>query len=233
MSETEPPTSYPQTFFQPPPGACQVLLIRHGQSAPYVEGAPFPLVSGHGDPPLSPLGQWQAKQVGARLGGESVSAIYATSLQRTRQTAAPLAGALGLKIEIEPDLREVFLGDGEGGTFRKMAAEAHPTVLAMRENREWGEIPGAETNDQFTARTVPALERIAARHPDELIAVFAHGGTIGSLLGHALGVNMFEMMGSRNSAISHIVIDQHNWLVRSFNDGSHAGPLTRDGGPTG
>jgi len=222
---------YPQTFFQPDPGACQVLLVRHGQSAPFVEGEPFPLVDGQGDPPLSPLGQWQAQQVGKRLASEPIDAIYATSLQRTSQTATPLAATLDKPIMIEPDLREVFLGVGEGGLFRKMSAEGHPSTEAMRANREWGEVEGAETNLQFAGRTVPALQRLAENHPDQLIAVFVHGGTIGSLLAHALGINMFSMMGSRNSAISHLVVNRSQWVVRSFNDAAHAGPLTADAEP--
>lgn len=223
--------SYPQTFYQPPDGSCQILLVRHGQSAAYVEGQPFGLVGGHGDPPLSPLGQWQAEQVGRRLESETISAVYATTLQRTVQTATPLARSHGLEIRIEADLREVFLGVGEGGHFRRMSAEGHPSVVAMRKNLEWGEVEGAETNAQFAGRTVPALQRIADAHADELIAVFVHGGTIGSLLGHALGINMFRMMGSRNSAVSHIVVHRDEWSVRSFNDGGHAGPFTADAEP--
>jgi len=222
---------YPQTFFQPELGACQILLVRHGQSAPFVEGTPFPLVDGQGDPPLSALGEYQAVQVGARLAAEPIEAIYATSLQRTSQTAAPLAAHLDLPITIEADLREVHLGVGEGGLFRKMSAEGHPSSIAMRANLEWGEIEGAETNANFAGRTVPALQRLAAAHRDQLIAVFVHGGTIASLLGHALDINMFKVMGSRNSAISHIVVQGHQWVVRSFNDAAHAGPLTADTEP--
>ncbi len=222
---------YPQTFFQPDAGACQVLLVRHGQSAPFTEASPFPLVDGQGDPPLSSLGEWQAERVGARLAAEPINAIYATSLQRTRQTAAPLAGHLDLPITVEADLREVHLGVGEGGLFRKMSADGHPSTVAMRANREWGEVEGAESNAEFAGRTVPALQRLAAAHADELIAVFVHGGTIASLLGHALGINMFNLMGSRNSAISHIVVSGDQWIVRSFNDAAHAGPLTADAEP--
>lgn len=225
------PKRYPQTFFQPDPGASQVLLVRHGQSAPFVPGEPFPLVDGQGDPPLSPLGEWQAEQVGSRLASEPIEAIYATSLQRTRQTAAPLAQALDLPIHVEPDLREVHLGVGEGGSFRQMSAEGHPSIVAMRANQEWGEVEGAETNAQFAGRTVPALRRIAEAHPDQLVAVFMHGGTIASLLGHALGINMFRLMGSRNSAISHLVVSGDQWIIRSFNDAAHAGPLTADAEP--
>ncbi len=225
------PKTYPQPFFQPTPGACQIILVRHGQSAAFIEGEPFTLVGGHSDPPLSPLGEWQAERVGERLAREPIQAIYATTLCRTVQTATPLAQSLGLDIRVEHDLREVFLGSGEGGQFRVMAAEGHPAALAMHKNLEWGEIPGGETNAEFGARTVPALQKIADAHADQLVAVFAHGGTIGSLIGHALGVNMFLMMGVRNSSLSMLVVEGDKWIVRLFNDGAHAGPLTADVDP--
>lgn len=225
------PKSHPQGFFQPAPGACQVLLVRHGQSAPYVEGQPFDLVDGQGDPPLSPKGQWQAEQVGARLADEPISAIYATSLQRTRQTAAPLASRLGLEVAVEADLREVHLGEGEGGLFRQMAAENHPAALAMRQKQEWGEIPGAETNAQLASRTVGALTTIAGNHADQLVAVFCHGGVVSALLGHAIGRQDFTFGGCRNGSISHVVIDETGWNIRVYNDGGHVGPLTADPEP--
>ena len=124
------PASFPQLLFQPDPGACQILLVRHGQSAPYVTGQPFPLIDGHGDPPLTTLGHHQAELAARRLALEPVAAIYVSSLTRTPQTAAPLAACLGLEPTVERDLREVFLGQGEGGHFRQMASENHPAVLA-------------------------------------------------------------------------------------------------------
>ncbi len=225
------PKSYPQTFFVPPAGACQVVLVRHGQSMPFVEGTPFPLVAGQGDPALSPLGEFQARCVAERLRNEPIAALYASNLQRTRQTIEPLASALGLDIGIDPDLREVHLGDGEGGRFRQMAAEGHPAALAMRANREWGEIPGAETNAQLMARTVSSVERIAGRHPDSLVVVCCHGGVVGSLMARATGVDPFVFAGARNGSLTHLVVSDEGWVVRSFNDAGHTGPLTADADP--
>lgn len=240
------PRSFPQLLFQPEPGACQVLLVRHGQSMPFVPGQPFPLVDGHGDPPLTELGHFQATLVGRRLAGEPIAAIYVSSLTRTHQTAAPLAARLGLTPTVERDLREINLGVGEGGAFRQMAAENHPAVLAMRARREWGEIPGAETNAQLTARTVGAVERIAAAHPDQMVAVFCHGGVIGAIVAHTVEANPFTFHGARHTSISHLVVNQpelagagsvnaeaegrtdDRWVLRSFNDAAHAGSLTAD-----
>ncbi len=221
-------TSFPQTLYQPEEGACQILLVRHGQSAPYVSGQPFDLIDGHGDPHLTDQGHYQAQLVAQRLATEPIGAIYASSLTRTQQTARPLATNLGLEVMIERDIREVFLGEGEGGLLREMMANGHPAALAARAKQEWGEIPGAETNADLQARTTAAVERIASRHAGEMVAAFCHGGVIGAVLGTLAGVNPFTFNGSRHTAISHLVRNPTGWVIRSFNDGGHAGPLTAD-----
>lgn len=232
-TDAERPTIYPQHSYLPPEGAAQILLIRHGQSGPFDPRRPFPLVDGHGDPTLSPLGELQAELLGRRLAVEPISAIYVSSLTRTHQTAAPLAARLGLEPVVEHDLREVFLGEGEGGRFREMSATDHPTVVAVRTTGEWGEIPGAETNHQLTARTVGAVRRIADRHPDELVAAFCHGGVIAAVLGYAMGVSAMAFTGARHTSIHHLVVgpdalERAHWELRSFNDSAHAGTLTAD-----
>ena len=68
-----------------------MLLVRHAASEAYLDGNLFPLVDGHGDPPLSVEGKQQAERVCARLAGTGVEAIYVSNLRRTAQTAAPLA----------------------------------------------------------------------------------------------------------------------------------------------
>src|SRR5690606_6940894 len=72
---------YPQSRFQRPPGACELLLVRHGESAPARDDRPFPLVDGHGDPELSPAGREQALGLAERLGHEDIAAIYVTTLR--------------------------------------------------------------------------------------------------------------------------------------------------------
>ena len=74
------PEELRQIRFAPPPGSTQVVLVRHGESAPHVPGRPFALRDGHGDPPLSELGRWQAEQVGERLKDEAITAIYVSTL---------------------------------------------------------------------------------------------------------------------------------------------------------
>ncbi len=221
-------TSFPQTLYQPEDGAAQVLLVRHGQSMPFVAGQPFDLVDGHGDPHLTDLGHHQARLLAERLANEPIAAIYTSTLTRTKQTAAPLAEALGLTPMVEPDIREVFLGEFEGGLFRQRAQENHPAVEAMRAAGDWGRIPGAETNEEFVGRTVRAVERIAAAHPGEMVVATCHGGVIGAVLGHASDNGPFVFNGARHTSINHLVRNPTGWVIRSFNDGAHAGRLTAD-----
>lgn len=189
------------------------------------------MVDGHGDPQLSPRGEWQAVQVGERLKSEPITAIYASTLQRTVQTATPLAEHLGLPIQIEPDVREVFLGDYEGGRFRQIAADGHPIAIAMRTKMEWGEVPGAETNAELQSRTVAAITRIALNHPDEMVAVFCHGGVISALLSYAVDQPVFSLRGIRNTSISHLYVTENEWLIMAANVADHIGGFTYDADP--
>src|SRR5947209_5073325 len=120
---------YRQYRFSLPEGATDLLIVRHGESAPARADAPAPTADGHSDPELAPEGREQAERLAERLVHEHIDAIYVTTLQRTAQTAAPLAGRLGITPRVEPDLREVFLGEWEGMAFRKYVSEGHPTAV--------------------------------------------------------------------------------------------------------
>jgi 2,3-bisphosphoglycerate-dependent phosphoglycerate mutase len=218
--------TFPQSRFAPPPGATEILLVRHGESAPHVDGEPFDLVGGHGDPPLAPDGVEQAKLAAQRLidTGERIAAVYVTTLQRTVQTAAPLVEQLGLTPIVEADLREVFLGDWEGGEFRKRVADGDPIAQLMFVEQRWDVIPGGEPAHQFRNRVQRGIERIAAAHPDELVVAVVHGGVIGEVMNIATGSTGFSFTGADNASITHIVVTGDRWVVRCWNDTSHLSP---------
>lgn len=214
---------YRQTVYRTPAGAADILLIRHGESMPARPGESFPMTGGHGDPALHENGHAQAHAVAERLHREPIAAIYVTTLQRTHQTAAPLAGRLGLAPRVEADLREVHLGDWDGGLYRIKAAENDPAFTRARDNREWGEIPGAETTEALHARVRAGLLRIAAAHPDQLIAAVVHGGVIGAALAMAAQSDAFAFNGAANGSISRLVIHGDRMTIRGFNDCAHLG----------
>jgi 2,3-bisphosphoglycerate-dependent phosphoglycerate mutase len=199
----------------------ELLLVRHGQSQAYVDGTSFALVDGQGDPPLSELGLQQARQVGARLRTERIDAVYVTTLRRTAETAAPLAEASGLELQVEPGLREVGLGDWEGGLFRKMVAQNHPIAQRMFETERWDVIPGAEPAEELAGRVRTAIEKMAARHQGQRVAAFTHGGVIGQALALAAASRPFAFIGAENASISRLVITSDRWIVRGFNDTGH------------
>jgi 2,3-bisphosphoglycerate-dependent phosphoglycerate mutase len=205
----------------PPPGATEIILVRHGQSEAAVEGRSFALIDGQGDPPLSTDGQAQAQKVCRRLAHEKVDAIYVTTLQRTRQTAQGLIDALDVEPVVESDLREVFVGEWEGGLMRQKVAERDPLAIRLFTEQRWDVIPGAESASSFSTRVRAAVDRIAGRHRDERVIVFTHGGTIGELLAQATGSRPFAFVGADNASISHLVVTPERWNLRRFNDTAH------------
>lgn len=222
FGEHEPtPEGFRQHQFSAPSGATTVLLVRHGESAPARPGAPFALKDGHGDPELDPVGVAQAELVGERLATERVDAIYVTTLRRTHETAAPLATRLGLTPIVEADLREVFLGEWEGGELRARAAAADPIFQTIFEQERWDVIPGAEPMEEFDARLQRGLARIVAAHPDGRVVVVVHGGVIGQLLHRVTGSRPFAFAGADNASINEIVVVGDRTILRRYNDTSH------------
>ncbi|MCG5217480.1 histidine phosphatase family protein [Streptosporangium sp. KLBMP 9127] len=215
---------YRQPRFQPPPGATELLLIRHGESEPARPGAPFPLVGGQGDPGLAPGGLDQAERVAERLGGEHIDALYVSTLRRTAQTAAPLARRLGLDPRVEAGLREVHLGEWEGGLFRRMVAEGHPVARRMTDEERWDVIPGAEEATVFSGRVRETFTKLVAAHPGHRLAVFSHGGVIAEALALAARSRPFAFLGADNGSISHLVVTGERWIIRRFNDTAHLDP---------
>lgn len=212
---------YRQSRFAAPAGSTELLLVRHGESVPARPGQPFPLVGGHSDPELDPRGHQQAECLARRLCTERLDAIYVTPLRRTAQTAEPLARLLGLDPRVADNLREVHLGEWEGGVYRQRVAEGHPVARRMVAEERWDVIPGAEPTERFADRVRRAVERLAADHPDQRLAVFTHGGVIGQALALASGSRRFAFVGSDNGSVSRLVVTDLGWIVRGFNDVAH------------
>jgi 2,3-bisphosphoglycerate-dependent phosphoglycerate mutase len=217
------PHHYPQRRFSLPPDATEIVLLRHGASAHAVEGESFPLVDGQGDPPLAPEGEEQALAAAARLRDEQLAGLFVTPLQRTAQTAAPLAQATGMEPVVVPELVEVHLGEWEGGEYRIRAHNGDPLIRRVIEEEDWAIIPGAEPMDAVAARARAGVEAIVAAVGQGVSAVaVVHGGIIGELCRQATGSRPFAFVHADNCSLSRIVVfADGRWLLRSFNDVSH------------
>jgi probable phosphoglycerate mutase len=215
---------YPQRRFELPPDATEVILVRHGASEPAVPGVPFASVDGHADPGLEdPRGIEQARQAAARLESEDVAALFTTGLARTVQTAAPIAAATGLDARAVPELREVHLGEWEGGEFRIRMQTGDPTALRVLTEQRWDVIPGAESPESFGARVKAGFEQVVAEAgPGKRAVAVVHGGVIAELCREATDSRPLAFAHAENCSISRLVVfGTGHWLLRSFNDTTH------------
>lgn len=208
-----------------PPNAVDMLWVRHGRSEDWHEGVEMARTAdGHGDPPLSDEGHVQAEALGRRLGEARVDAVYVSPLRRTHQTAAPLLRRLGVDAAEIADLREVHLGEWEGGEYRRHLAEGHPLVARIYAERRWDVIPGAEDHAHFRDRVSSAIATIAAAHHGERVVVVAHGGVIDMVFALALGAaDRALVFGVDQSSISRVVSVGDHLRIRFVNDTSHLG----------
>jgi broad specificity phosphatase PhoE len=156
-----------------PAPATRALLVRHGQSEWNAAGR----WQGQADPPLSDLGRRQAWEAARAIG--AVDAIYASDLQRAAETAAIIAGEIGVgPVILDPDLRERDAGEYSGLT-RAEIEERFPGYLDDHRRP-----PGWEPDEHLLARALRALERIARDLPGADVLVVTHGGLVYTIEGH-------------------------------------------------
>lgn len=151
----------------------RLLLVRHGQTIDNVNGDLGTVVPG---PPLTALGEEQAAAIPAALADERIEAIYASTMQRTSLTAAPLAAATGLPVEIMDGLQEIRAGIFEGKSDKDSVRGYMGTIISWWHDSA-ARVPGGENGDEFFARFTDAIARVAAAH-DGTVAVFSHGAAI-------------------------------------------------------
>jgi probable phosphoglycerate mutase len=198
-----------------------------------VPGEPFESVEGQSDPPLAPEGELQARAVAERLAAERFDGLFVTTLQRTSQTAAPLATLTGLEPVVVPELREVGLGEWEGGELRIRAAKRDPKFFEVIEAERWDVIPGAEAAEQFAERVRKGLQRVvAAVGPGAGAIAVVHGGVIGELARQATSSRPFAFVHADNCSITRLVVfADGRQLLRNFNDTAHLAALTQASPP--
>ena len=211
-----------QRPFVLPDGATEVMLVRHGSSARQQRKAGVDLVDGHSDPPLDDAGLRQAEAVGERLARTRADQLFVTPLRRTRQTAAPLAGRLGVEPTVVPELREVHLGDWEGQLNERVKGgdELSQAIFAAE---RWDVIPNAESMDVFSDRVRQGMVHLVeAVGPGGVAVAFVHGGVIAEACRQTTDSQAFAFLYAENASITRLVrMASGRWALISFNDTAH------------
>ncbi len=173
----------PRTAARPRPTV--VLLVRHGQTPTTGKLLPGRAPGLH----LSEVGQAQAAAVGERLAKlKKVDAIYASPLERTRETAGAIAKALGMKVKLDRGLLEADIGDWTGQELKVVAKT--PEWKIVHSYPSGFRFPGGESFVEMQSRTVTAIERLRKAHPGQTIVAVSHADTIKAAVAHALGTHL-------------------------------------------
>ena len=128
------------------------------------------------------LAEWSAKRAGG------VSALYASPLERTRQTAAPIAEALGLKVVVERGLVECDFGDWTGSELKDLMKL--PEWTTVQRYPSGFRFPGGESFVEMQARMTSTMARLRAAHPGGVVVLVSHADPIKAAVADALGTHL-------------------------------------------
>ena len=180
--ETDPPETDPT---RTPALPTRLLLVRHAVTAhtgPILSGR-LPGIE------LSEAGRGQAAATAARLSPLAITAIYASPITRTQQTAAAIAAHHPqLAVQTLEGVIEAEYGDWTGGQIHDLAKS--PEWKVVQRNPSRARFPGGESIQEMQARTVAALDGVVAAHPHETVVVVSHADPIKSAIAHYTGVHL-------------------------------------------
>jgi probable phosphoglycerate mutase len=159
-----------------------VLLVRHGHTPTTGKLLPGRAKGLH----LSEDGQKQAQAVADRIATiPKVDAVYASPLERTRETATPIAKAHGLRVRTNKGLLELDIGDWTGWELKKAAKTEEWQAVQKRPSAF--RFPGGESFLEMQGRIVDAIERIRADHPGGTVVAVSHADPIKAAAADAVG----------------------------------------------
>lgn len=214
-------TDSPAGWGAPTAQATRVQLLRHGQTHLSVERR----FAGRGDIALTDVGQDQAHRTAARLVDSGIEAVVSSPLHRSRATAAPVAAALGVPVDIHEGLTETDFGDWEGLTFGEVR-ERSPEEL----NRWLADAaqapPGGESFATVTQRVARARDDLLQTYSAKSLLIVSHVTPIKALLRLALGAPPEAMyrMHLDVACLSEIIYYLDGpAMVRSMNNTAHLG----------
>jgi probable phosphoglycerate mutase len=195
----------------------QIVLVRHALPARMES------IDGVADPVLTDLGRRQAAAAAEFLSSTPVQRIVSSPMLRARQTAAPLAAALGLPVELDDDLAEYDSGQQAYIPVHEMAV-SHPELWQQMVR---GELPDFVDLPAFRGRVVGALERIMTAHSGrDAVVVFCHSGVINAALSGYLGIDRALPFPIDYTSISRVLAARSGRrAVSSVNETGHVRAL--------
>ena len=199
----------------------KIILIRHGATVWNREGR----FQGQLNSPLTDVGIRQAKALGARLRDKPLTAIYSSDLERSLTTAGHIAQATGLEVQIDTRFRERHYGVFQG-LCKSEILEQYPEAWARDQSNDpdYATHGGGESRRDMLARGWPGIEELAKIHAGEQILIVTHGGVLGVLLRHVLGIPLssprtFKVL---NVALNRIFLHREGrWMVSALGDVAH------------
>jgi probable phosphomutase (TIGR03848 family) len=168
-----------------PPKPTLVLMVRHGQTPTTGSVLPGRAKGLH----LGKTGVGQAQRAGDRIGGlEKVSAVYASPMERTQETAAPIAKACGKRVRTHKGLIECDFGDWTG---KKLSAlRKLPEWTTVQRYPSGFRFPKGESFSEMQTRMVDAISDLVSRHPGETVVAVSHADTIKAAVASAMGTHL-------------------------------------------
>lgn len=162
-----------------------VLLVRHGQTPTTGKVLPGRAPGLH----LAEKGQIQAQAAADRIGAlDKVAAVYASPLERTRETAAPIAKATGNRVRTDKGLLECEFGSWTGASLKVLAKK--PEWRTVQRHPSGFRFPGGESFTEMQGRITDALSRLVAAHPGETVVAVSHADPIKAAVAHAAGTHL-------------------------------------------
>jgi probable phosphoglycerate mutase len=206
----------------------RVYLVRHGATNMTAENR----FSGATGADLSDEGRRQSVRLGERLRDDGISAVYASPLARSADTARLIADGCGLAPILREELREISHGPWEGLT-RAEVEERFPGEYAAWEEDPFTYAPaGAESGVAVLARALPAIREIVTAHADQSVVVVSHKATIRLVLCSLLGIDARGYRDRLDQSPACLNVLDFKDPVRArltlFNDTSHYADRPRD-----
>jgi probable phosphoglycerate mutase len=165
-----------------------IHLVRHGETIWHAENR----YTGSSDVSLTAEGDVQAGRLARWAADAELTAVVSSDLSRALRTAGPSAVAAGLPLTVEPLLREVDFGDGEGLTSQEMLATFPSRVREFHSHPATSPLPNAETGLGACHRALPALARLVELAPSGNVLIVSHSTLTRLMLCWLLGLPVDE-----------------------------------------